>query len=418
MSAPRYVSHLRGLGSGVSYPADRPMNLDPADGRPVEIVIDLERLQHDKPGLAWYDPRRQGMWRFGALMGLDPDDPAEGRFIASGGEGATPLLEVGGDPLAEKLGFRLQLKEEGRALSGYGANPTQSFKDRGMAMVASMARLHGLHKLAVPTQGNAGDSLADYALRAGLEAAVVMPDDTPMPVLGRVAAMARMHTTIHLDLVEGTIREAGALMKEKYLPRGFFNVATFQEPGWRIEGKKSLGLELAEPAPGGSGWSLPDVIVYPTGGGTGLLGMWKAFAELEALGLIGSQRPKMIAVQSAVTAPVVVAMDNGASDTTPADPGHTIATGLNVPGGVGHFRVLEILRESDGQALAVSENEIAAALSRTWRERHWWISPEGAATLAALPRLADAGALRKGQRVVCVNTASLEKYLPDVRHLL
>ncbi|MBT8135728.1 MAG: threonine synthase [Gammaproteobacteria bacterium] len=409
---------MRGLGSGIEYPADQLMNLDPADGRPVEMVIDIKRLKREQPDCAWYKPERNDMWRFGGLLGLDSNDAGNARWITSGGEGATPLLEYADYPLAKKVGFRLQVKEEGRPVPGYGANPTLSFKDRGMAMVVSMARLFGLDRLTVPTQGNAGDSLADYAVRAGLAAAIVMPDDTPMPVLGRVAALARMHERIELDLVQGTIREAGQLMKEKYLPRGYFNVATFQEPGWRIEGKKTLGLELAEPVSAGSRWELPDVIVYPTGGGTGLLGMWKAFDELQALGLIDSRRPRMVAVQSDETAPLVEAMTTGADDTAAVAPGHTIATGLNVPGGIGHFRVLQILRASDGVAVSVSEQEIATSVAATWRDKGWWISPEGAASFAALPQLAQSGVVQTGQRVVCVNTASLEKYLPGLRHLL
>ncbi len=393
------------------------MNLDPADGRPVEFVIDVERLVRERPGLSWYDPSRRSMWRFGGLLGLDIDDPDNARCIASGGEGATPLLDYP-HPVAQRIGLRLQVKDEGHPVPGFGANPTLSFKDRGMAMVVSMARLFGLERLVVPTQGNAGDSLADYALRAGLAAAVIMPDDTPMPVLGRVAALARMHERIELELVRGTIREAGAVMKARYLPRGYFNVATFQEPGWRIEGKKTLGLELAEPPEAGGPWSLPDVIVYPTGGGTGLLGMWKAFGELEALGLIDARRPRMIAVQSDQTAPLVQAFASGAGEPEAVTPGHTIATGLNVPGGVGHFRVLEILRASDGMALAVSDQAMAVQMRAAWREHRWWMSPEGAATLAALAPLADCGVLKRGQRVVCVNTASLEKYLPEVRALL
>ena len=219
-------------------------------------------------------------------------------------------------------------------------------------------------------------------------------------------------------LVEGTIREAGARMREVHLPQGYFNVATFQEPGWRIEGKKTLGLELAEPTAGEIRWQVPDVIVYPTGGGTGVLGMWKAFAELEALGVIGAQRPRMICVQAAATAPIVEAWERGAADTTPGPSGKTLCVGLNVPGGVGHFKVLEVIRASGGIAIAVTEDEVARALSGVWRDKRWWISPEGAACLAALEPLAQRGALHTGERVVVVNTGSLEKYLPDLRHLL
>jgi len=410
-----YVTCLRGLGSGAVYPADAVMNLCPVDGRPVEMVLDLERLAAERPGAAWYDPARRDMWRFGGLLGLDPADPEDARHIVSLGEGATPILDISRFTAARRGGFRLLLKDEGDARPGFGANPTRSFKDRGMAMVVSMARRLGLGRLVVPTQGNAGDSLVAYGRAAGLEVAVVMPRDTPMAILGRVAAAARMDERVHLDLVDGTIREAGARVKARWVPEGWFSVATFQEPGWRIEGKKTLGLEIAAPATPGGPWRLPDAIVYPTGGGTGLLGMWKAFAELEALGLVGGTRPRMIAVQSEATRPLVEAMASGAADTSPAAAGHTLATGLNVPGGVGHFRVLEILRDSGGTAVAVSEDAIGRAMLAARRELGRVLSPEGAACLAALPGLADAGYLRPGERVVAVNTGAAEKYLPDVR---
>ncbi|MEO7252568.1 MAG: threonine synthase [Arenimonas sp.] len=414
-----YVRCLRGIASGMEYPADRPMNLDPVDGRPVEMVIDLERLASARPQAKWYDPTRRDMWRFGGLMALDINDPADAAHIVALGEGATPLLDYAEHPVAKAAGLLLGVKEEGKAHPGFGANPTQSFKDRGMAMVVAQARRLGLTRLAVPTQGNAGDSLTHYALASGLSVAVAMPADTPAPILGNVAAAALLHPTrVSLELVGPTIREAGALLKEKYLPQGYFSVATFQEPGWRIEGKKSLGLELAEPARGESRWSLPDAVVYPTGGGTGVLGMWKAWAELEALGLIGSQRPRMLCVQSEAAQPLVLAFESGARDTVALPSPGTLAFGLNVPAGVGHFRVLEIMRATGGAAVAVAECDIAAELGRVWRQTRWWICPEGAACLAALPQLLERGLLRRGERVVVVNTGSAEKYLPALRHLL
>jgi len=419
-----YLSHLRGIASGIEYPADVPMNLDPSDGRPVEMVLDLQRLRAEQPDQRWYTPQRPDMWRFGALLALDANDPSDARHLVALGEGHTPLLDYRQHPVARAAGLALALKEEGRAHPGYGSNPTQSFKDRGMAMVAAQARRLGLNQLAVPTQGNAGDSLTRYALAGDLQIVVAMPDDTPTPILGNVAAAALRHPAqVKLELIGPTIREAGALLKEKYLPQGYFSVATFQEPGWRIEGKKTLGLELAEPIarPWDSDerrWALPDVVIYPTGGGTGVLGMWKAWAELEVLGLIGSARPRMICVQSEVTAPLVNAFAAGADDSTVVSAGLTLACGLNVPGGVGHFRVLQIIRDSGGAAVAVSEADIAAELGRVWRDTRWWISPEGAACLAALPQLLDRGLLKSGERVVVVNTGSLEKYLPNLRHLL
>jgi threonine synthase len=414
-----YVRCLRGTASGLEYSADVPMNLDPADGRPVEMVLDIERLAREKPQAAWYDPSRRDMWRFGGVMALDITDPGDARHIVALGEGGTPRLDYAHHPVASAAGLRLSVKEEGRAHPGFGANPTQSFKDRGMAMVVAQARRLGLTRLAVPTQGNAGDSLAHYALAAGLSVVVAMPGDTPAPILGNVAAAAfRDPGRVALELIGPTIREAGALLKEKYLPQGYFSVATFQEPGWRIEGKKSLGLVLADPASGESRWSLPDAVIYPTGGGTGVLGMWKAWDELEALGLIDSRRPRMLCVQSAAMAPLVRAFDAGLDDTS-AQPGPgTIAFGLNVPAGVGHFRVLQIVRASGGAAVAVSEEDLAAELTRVWRQTHWWISPEGAACLAALPQLLDRGLLKRSERVVVVNTGSAEKYLPAIRHLL
>jgi len=413
-----YVRCLRGIASGVEYPHDVPMNLDPVDGRPVEMVFDLERLAYEQPDFAWYRPQRRDMWRFGGLMALDINDPHDARHILSLGEGATPLLPFE-QPSAASAGLHLQLKEEGRAVPGYGANPTQSFKDRGMAMAVAQARRLGLKKLAVPTQGNAGDALVRYALAGGLDVVVAMPEDTPLPIMGSVAVAAKKHPgRVTLELVGPTIREAGAFLKEHYIPQGWFSVATFQEPGWRIEGKKTLGLEMAEPKDGSARWSLPDAVIYPTGGGTGVLGMWKAWNELEALGLIDSRRPRMYCVQSEATTPLVRAFEAGADDTTALPAGKTISTGLNVPGGVGHFRVLQIIRASGGAAIAVSESDTAAELQRVWRERQHWVSPEGAACLAALPQLLDRGLLKRGERVVAVNTGSLEKYLSDLRGIL
>ena len=412
------IAYLKCTGCQAEFPADTLMNLCPHDGRPVEIINDLEQLAKDWPDHSWYRPERKDMWRFGGLLPLDINSDSDRQHIVTLGEGHTPLLEYTDHPLASRAGFSLAVKDEGKAHHGFGANPTQSFKDRGMAMSISMARWHGLERFAVPTQGNAGDSLCEYVLAAGLSAVVAMPENTPLPILGRVAALAQSSDRFHLVTVKGTIREAGERLKRDWIPQGWFSVATFQEPGWRIEGKKTLGLELAEPDSPGDRWSLPDVVIYPTGGGTGLLGMWKAWSELECLGLIGPERPRMVCIQSESTPPLVDAFERGLTDTIPADAGDTLAYGLNVPGGVGHFRVLEIIRESNGTAVAVSEREMTATLSKVWREKGWWISPEGAACLAALPRLVEQGMIASGDRVVAFNTGSLEKYLPELRHLL
>ena len=413
-----FISHLQCIRCGAQYPADTVMNLCPVDASPVEIIMDLRRLVAEQPNQSWYQPERNNMWRFGGLLPLDINDPDDQPHIFNLGEGNTPLLGYNDHPLAKAMGFTLFVKDEGKAHTGFGANPTQSFKDRGMAMTIAMAHKAGIKKLAVPTQGNAGDSMCEYAEAAGMEAVVAMPDNTPMPILGRVAALANQSEKFNLELVTGTIREAGALLKEKWLDKGYFSVATFQEPGWRIDGKKTLGLELAQPESAGGQWQLPDVVIYPTGGGTGVLGMWKAWNELESMGLIDKRRPRMICVQSENTQPLVNAFKSGNSEVAPVEPGETLAYGVNVPGGVGHFKVLEIIRASGGAAIGVTEDEIHQALSAVWQDKGWWVCPEGAACLAAIPHLLEDGLIKPGDKVVAFNTGSLEKYLPDLRHLL
>ncbi len=413
-----FISHLQCIGCGAEYPADTIMNLCPVDKRPVEIIMNLDKLQTEQPDDGWYHPERNDMWRFGGLLPLDINDPGDQAHIINLGEGDTPLLKFDDHPLATEAGFSLVIKDEGAAHPGYGANPTQSFKDRGMAMTISMAHKAGITKLAVPTQGNAGDSLCEYVLAAGMQAVVAMPDNTPAPILDRVAKLARDSDRFNLELVTGTIMQAGAVLKEKWLDQGYFSVATFQEPGWRIDGKKTMGLEIAEPERPGDPWGLPDVVIYPTGGGTGVLGMWKAWKELENLGLIDHLRPRVICVQAEATQPLVTAYENGANDTTATKPGDTLAYGVNVPGGVGHFRVLEIIRESGGAAVAVAEQDIHSTLSQVYRDKGWSICPEGAACLAALPQLLESGLLNPGDKVVVFNTGALEKYLPNLQHLL
>jgi len=415
-----YADHLFCPSCNAVYPINRVMNLCERDGRPVQIAIDIERLRSERGRDGFWNPTRPDLWRFGGLLPLDVTDVNDARHIVPMGEGHTPEIEYP-HPIASVLGCRLKVKDEGRPHSGFGANPTLSFKDRGMALTVAMARALGIGKLAVPTQGNAGDSLAFYAVAAGIEAAIVMSPDTDRPVMGSVAALAALHPDqITLELVEGTIIDSAARVRDHYVPRGYFSVATFQEPGWRTEGKKTLGLEMAEPAGdrlASRTWKLPDVIVYPTGGGTGVVGMAKAFDELEALGLVGPERPRMICVQSSATAPIVRAFEAGDADITPLPPGRTIATGLNVARNLGHINVLRIIRESGGCALAISDEAIREVIRTEWRERRFAWSPEGAATLAAVPELADRGMIRKGDRVVLVNTASPEKYLPPIRDL-
>jgi threonine synthase len=416
-----FVSHLACTVCGASYPVDRVMNLCERDSRPLQMIVDCERLKAKRGPDGWWNPERRNLWRFGGLLPLDVDDPQERPHVITRGEGCTPCRPYP-YPLADQLGCRLEVKDEGKHALGFGANPTLSFKDRGMAMTVSMARSLGLNRLAVPTQGNAGDSLAEYAVAAAIEAVIVMSPDTDLPVLGRVAAYARLYPDlVTLDLVAGTIVECAQRVKEEYVPRGYFSVATFQEPGWRTEGKKTLGLEMAEPAGErlvDRRWQLPDVIVYPTGGGTGVVGMAKAFDELEALGLVGPDRPRMVCVQSVASTPIVRAFCAVADDIEPRPAGRTIATGLNVARNVGQINVLRIIRATGGCAVSVTDDSIRAVLRDEWRARRFAWSPEGAATLAALPELADRGLIRPNDRVVLVNTASPEKYLPSIRSLL
>jgi threonine synthase len=414
----RYVSHLACPTCGATFPADKVMNLCPVDSRPVQMMIDLARLKSERGSQGWWNPARKDLWRFGGLLPLDVNDPADCAHVVCLGEGHTPSVPYA-DPIAERLGCMLEVKDEGKPYLGFGANPTLSFKDRGMAMTVSMARAIGLTRLAVPTQGNAGDALAEYAVAAKLCAAIVMSPDTDLPVLGRVAALAKLHPEwLTLELVPGTIINCAKRVREHYVPAGYFSVATFQEPGWRTEGKKTLGLEMAEPQGdrlASRTWKLPDVIVYPTGGGTGVVGMAKAFDELEALGLVGPDRPRMICVQSDATTPIVSAFDAGAPDITPKPPGQTVATGLNVAQNVGHINVLKIIRDTGGCALAVSDAAIRQTIRDAWLTHRFAWSPEGAATLAALPELADRGMIQHGDKVILVNTAAAEKYLPTIR---
>ena len=402
-----HFSHLQCTYCGTHFPNDVLMNLCPKDHRPVQAVYDIEAIKNT----TWYHPERTNMWRFSGLLPICSD-------YQTYGEGHTPLLNHSDHQLAIKHAFKLFIKNEGKGHKGFGQNPTLSFKDRGMAVVANMAQHFKLSKLAVPTQGNAGDSLAFYANQMNIGAAIIMPDDTPSPIQGNVAALSYLNPKIQLDMVKGTIKEAGLLMKEKYLTDGYFNVATFQEPGWRIEGKKTMGLELAEPNEMSDQWELPDVILYPTGGGSGILGMWKAFDELEALGMISDKRPKIIAVQSAATPPVKNAIDKQLFEPEPTPAGETLAVGLNVAGGVGHFKVVDIVRQSGGTSIAISESDIAKHLSQAWQDKHIWICPEGAACLAALKPLIEMDMIQTNQTVVLFNTGSFEKYLPEVRHLL
>ncbi len=337
--------------------------------------------------------RPAGTWRWRELLPVQ--DPAH---IVTLGEGDTPLLRL--ERQAERLGLpHLFVKEEGK-------NPTGTFKARGLTAAVSMAKELGLERLVIPTAGNAGGALAAYAARGGLQALVYMPADTPRANIAECRA-AGAETV----LVEGLISDAGRLAGERAAREGWFDVSTFKEP-YRAEGKKIMGYELAERF----GWDLPEVILYPAGGGTGLVGMWKAFAELAELGWLEGEagrgrRPRMVAVQAAGCAPVVHAIESGAAEVAFWEGASTVASGLRVPKPYAGKLILEAIRASGGSALAVTDEELLEAQRRLAREEGILAAPEGAATLAALEKLAARGEVQAGERAVLFNTGSGLKYL-------
>jgi threonine synthase len=280
-------------------------------------------------------------------------------------------------------------------------NPTQSFKARGMAVAVSMAKHLGATKLAVPSAGNAGGALAAYAARAGLEAHVFMPSDTP-----RANIIECRELGAHVVLIDGLITDCGAEIARRKAAEGWFEMSTLKEP-YRVEGKKTLGYELAEQLD----WTLPDVILYPTGGGTGLIGMWKAFDEMEALGWIGSKRPRMFSVQASGCAPIVRAFEAGEKFAAEFPNAHTVASGLRVPKAVGDFLMLDALRASGGGAIAIEDEAMIRVTREVGAVEGLFVAPEGAACFAAMRSLLAAGKIEKSERVVIFNTGSGIKYL-------
>jgi threonine synthase len=323
------------------------------------------------------------MWRYGAVL---PD--AEPVTL---GEGWTPMLRSNRYP-------GVYLKEE-------GANPTGSFKARGLALAVTMARHYGLKKLAVPSAGNAAGALAAYAAAAGVEAHIFMPKDVPFANYVEAVAYGAKVT-----LVDGLISDCGRMVAERKAAEGWFDVSTLKEP-FRVEGKKTMGYELVEQL----GWEYPDAVFYPTGGGVGLIGMWKAFGELEELGWVKPgkrplKRPKMIAVQAAGCAPVAKAFDSGEKASVMWQDAATFASGLRVPKPYGDAIMLEILKESEGIALAVNDEVILASILDWARNEGIFLSPEGAAATAAYDQLIGDGFLKTSDRVVIFNTGAGLKY--------
>jgi threonine synthase len=391
---PTFVSHLECGMTGERYEADRLHGLSRV-GRPLLVRYDLAgvRAALSKEALA---RRPEDIWRYRELLPVR--DKAN---IISLGEQMTPIVPL--DAIAKECGAAaILVKDEGRL-------PTGSFKARGLVMALSMAKELGVRQIAMPTNGNAGAAAAAYASRAGIEAVIFCPADTPEINVREIAAQgARVYR------VNGLIDDCGKLVGQGVRERGWFDLSTLKEP-YRIEGKKTMGLELAEQL----GWELPDVILYPTGGGTGLIGMWKAFDELEALGWIGSKRPRMVAVQAEGCAPVVRAWQEGERHARRWDNAHTIAMGIRVPQAVGDFLILDAVRASNGFAIAVADSDIAQAVEDAGRKDGLLLCPEGGATLAAYRKARAEGLVSAEERVMLFNCATGLKYpLPDLSKTL
>jgi threonine synthase len=391
---PTFITHLECAATGERHPADQVHNLSRA-GKPLLVRYDLAGVRRalSKDALR---ARPADLWRYRELL---PVRKVE--HIVSLGEAATPIIAL--PKLAAKLGGgELLVKDEGRL-------PTGSFKARGLVMAVSMAKALGIAHMAMPTNGNAGAALAAYASRAGIRTTIFCPEDTPEVNVSEIALQgAKVYR------VNGLIDDCGRIVAQGREKAGWFDTSTLKEP-YRIEGKKTMGLELAEQL----GWDVPDVILYPTGGGTGLIGMWKAFAELEAIGFLGSKRPRMVAVQAAGCAPMVRAFEAGAEHAPRWDNARTIASGIRVPQAIGDFLILRAVRESGGFAIAVDDAAITAALEEAAREEGFLLCPEGAATYAAYKAgLAD-GRIRRDERAVLFNCATGLKYpLPPVHRTL
>jgi threonine synthase len=381
------VTHLECAACGASYEARRLHNLCTVCGKPLLVRYDLSAAARTltKESL---QGRRADLWRYMEVLPVEREEN-----IVSFGEGWTPLLRA--ERLGASLGLRrLYVKDESQ-------NPTQSFKARGMTAAVSMAKELGVEKLAVPSAGNAAGALAAYAARAGLEAHIFMPRDTP-----RANVVECEQTGARVTLIDGLITDCGAEVARRKESEGWFDVSTLKEP-YRVEGKKTLGYELAEQM----SWELPEVVIYPTGGGTGLIGMWKAFDEMEALGWIGAKRPRMVTVQAAGCAPIVRAFEEGKRFADEFADAATIASGLRVPKAIGDFLILDALRASGGTAIAVSDDELLAAVREIGAAEGLFVAPEGAACLPALRKLIERGDVNRDERVVLFNTGAGVKYL-------
>jgi len=377
-----YLSHLACSECGQTYSAYELHNLCVKCNAPLWVRYDLDRAQRelDRDRFA---SRSASLWRWAELLPID--DLAQRIDL---GEGGTPLLRI--DRLSAQLGLSdVWLKDEGR-------NPTGSFKARGMATAVTRAKTLGVKEFVVPTAGNAGGAAAAYATRAGLTIHVYMPKDAPPANINECRAVG---ADVHL--INGLINDAGRLAAADAKEHGWFDLATLKEP-YRIEGKKTMGYEIAQDLR----WELPDVIVYPTGGGTGLIGIWKAFEEMEALGWIGSRRPRMVAVQAIGCQPIVTAFEKDQVASELHQNAHTIAAGLRVPKPLGDRMLLRAIRASEGTAIAIGDEDIVKMTETALRVEGLSLAYEGAATLVATRELLDRGWLKSHEKIVCLNTGA------------
>ena len=389
-----FVSHLECGLTGERFPADRIATLSSA-GKPLLVRYELEALSRgiSRSGL---EKRANDFWRYREFLPV-----RHVQNIVSLGETVTPLLAA---PRLRRLlgGGEILIKDEGRL-------PTGSFKARGLALAVSMAKELGIKRMAMATAGNAGAALAAYCSRAGIASYVFCPEDAPLPNVGEtVLEGAKLYK------VNGLINDCAKIVAEGKEAMGWFDTSTLKEP-YRIEGKKTMGLELAEQL----GWTLPDAIFYPTGGGTGLIGMWKVFDELGRIGWLDAKRPRMIAVQSTGCAPIVRAFERGQEFAEPWQNAETVASGLRVPAALGDFLILRAIRASNGFAVAIPDEVILEARAEVGREEGLLLSPEGAATYAAYRQALKEGRIGKGDRVVLFNCGNGLKYpMPDSeRHI-
>ncbi|HXG64084.1 MAG TPA: threonine synthase [Blastocatellia bacterium] len=383
---PMNVTHLYCSACGKEREPQKLYNLCEC-GKPLLVAYDLDRAQVTMTREALVG-REATLWRYREVL---PVTDEANRLTL--GEGMTPLIK------AERLGARFGLKN--LYIKDESVNPTASFKARGMAVAVSMAKELGAKKLAVPSAGNAAGALAAYAAKAGLEAFIFMPQDTP-----RANIIECQQTGARVTLIDGLITDCGRIVAERKEAEGWFDVSTLKEP-YRVEGKKTMGYELAEQF----GWELPDVILYPTGGGTGLIGMWKAFDEMERMGWIGSRRPRMVTVQAEGCAPIVKGFAAGANAGAEVADAHTVAAGLRVPRAIGDFLMLDILRKSGGTAIAVSDEELLAGVKEIGSTEGIFAAPEGGACLPALRRMMEHGEVEQSEKIVMFNTGSGLKYL-------